>query len=327
MTPPLATAPLPSGVWQLGPEAARLVFDIQAKLLGVLAGKGYQRVLTPTLEAGQSAAGPGFRVLDPESGGLLALRSDITPQVARLVATQLGPPAPGAGPHRLSYSGRVFRPETRHGLAAREIHQTGAELIGASGTQADREVLELAAACLVALHLPEPVLVLGHGGLLRGLVAGLADDLPGFDAGAFRRAAERRDLSAARRLTEGHPIAGLVDAVWLGIGDRALLSDLTARLGEIGLQPCLAAARELERVLTIGERLRDGVGVKVDLLAERGSAYYTGVSFVGLCRGASRPLLTGGRYDDLLTGYGCPLPAGGFAVDDEAVLAIVAGLG
>ena len=58
----------------------------------------------------------------------------------------------------------------------------------------------------------------------------------------------------------------------------------------------------------------------VDLAAERGLDYYTGISFQGLAEGVGRPLLSGGRYDGLLGRYGCDLPAVGFAIDEQAVL-------
>jgi ATP phosphoribosyltransferase regulatory subunit len=56
-----------------------------------------------------------------------------------------------------------------------------------------------------------------------------------------------------------------------------------------------------------------------DLGEVRGFGYYTGVCFAFLMRGIGEPLARGGRYDNLLAGFGCPEPATGFAIDVELV--------
>jgi ATP phosphoribosyltransferase regulatory subunit len=58
-----------------------------------------------------------------------------------------------------------------------------------------------------------------------------------------------------------------------------------------------------------------GANVRADLGEVRGFAYYTGPIFHAYAAGTGDAVLSGGRYDELLARFGCPMPAAGFAVD------------
>jgi ATP phosphoribosyltransferase regulatory subunit len=58
-----------------------------------------------------------------------------------------------------------------------------------------------------------------------------------------------------------------------------------------------------------------GAHVSVDLGEVRGFAYYTGTIFHAFAAGTSDAILSGGRYDELLARFGCPMPSAGFALD------------
>jgi ATP phosphoribosyltransferase regulatory subunit len=58
-----------------------------------------------------------------------------------------------------------------------------------------------------------------------------------------------------------------------------------------------------------------GAHVQADLGEVRGFAYYTGPIFHAYAAGTGDAVLSGGRYDELLARFGCPMPAAGFAVD------------
>jgi ATP phosphoribosyltransferase regulatory subunit len=55
--------------------------------------------------------------------------------------------------------------------------------------------------------------------------------------------------------------------------------------------------------------------VRFDLGLVHQLDYYTGVVFRGYVRGASDNILSGGRYDNLLSFFGAPAPATGFAIN------------
>ena len=98
----------------------RIARDVQA----CFAARGYLPIETPTLEvmdvmrAGGRMPGSPFKFFDA-SGDLLAMRPDVTLQVARMCATRL---AGQPGPFRFRYMQRVFREaEGRHaGAGARD---------------------------------------------------------------------------------------------------------------------------------------------------------------------------------------------------------------
>ncbi len=55
--------------------------------------------------------------------------------------------------------------------------------------------------------------------------------------------------------------------------------------------------------------------VVIDLGEVRGFGYYTGIMFEGFSRWSGFAILNGGRYDELISKFGYPCPAVGFAID------------
>src|SRR5579863_1370742 len=171
------TALLPAGLQDvLPPEAAHEAATVE-RLMGVFAGHGYDRVKPPLVEFEESLlSGPGaamakrsFRLMDPVSHRMMALRADMTLQVARIAATRL---AREARPLRLSYAGQVLRVKGSSLRPERQFGQAGVELIGAASARADAEAILLAAEALEAvgvegltidLNLPSLVPILDGG--------------------------------------------------------------------------------------------------------------------------------------------------------------------
>src|SRR6476661_6373621 len=106
--------------------------DLSRQLAGVFEAWGYRRVITPVFEVadvlerglGHDARAAAIRFVEPGTGEVVALRPDITPQIARLVATRM---ADVPGPIRLCYEGAVMRLAGEAGQ--REILQAGIELV------------------------------------------------------------------------------------------------------------------------------------------------------------------------------------------------------
>src|SRR3984893_9617733 len=142
---------LPAGLYDLLPPEAEREAEVTAKLTGVLASHGYERVKPPLVEfeetllsgAGAAMASDTFRTMDPISHRMIGVRADMTPQVARIAATRL---AQRPRPLRLSYAGQVLRVTGSEMRPERQIGQAGAELIGAGGVAADIEGMAAAAA-------------------------------------------------------------------------------------------------------------------------------------------------------------------------------------
>jgi len=310
------------------PPDARRLGELARKLLGSFELYGYELVTLPVfeyesvLERGLGAldADEVLRFVEPETGEVVALRPDMTPQLARVVSTRLAQATP---PIRLSYQGSVLRRRRERARRHRQIFQAGIELIGLDGPSGDLEALEVACSAARAVGLDDFVLDLGHASIPFALLEGVepvrqraaVEALHLKDRAELERAARAAGLSAREQaalcaLSELH-------------GSREILKSAASILGgtraELGLQ-------ELTRVVVEVEARGLAPSVVVDLGETRNFAYYTGTTFQLHAHGPGVPLASGGRYDGLLGGFGRPLPAFGFAFGlDDLVWALGSG--
>ncbi len=297
---------------------ARDLRAIQRRLLALFDEAGYAEVIPPLLDrpetlksgAGRFLADQTIVFSDPAGAGLLAIRSDMTPQIARIAATRLQ--------HepvlRLCYSGTVMlaRPESRRG--SRQQWQTGVECLGVAGGEGDAEVLELAARSMTAAGFARPVLQVGHIGLLRALLAGDDDAYvalePWRDVMARRSPEDARAAARAANLDESRTravldmAAGRADAGWL-----------EASLGRFGEAFDRAATELLELAGMASQRLDGAVEVLADAAVMPRFLYHSGIVFAGFAEGVPRALLHGGRYDAMMAAHGRDMPATGFSCD------------
>src|SRR3984957_3418305 len=150
---------LPTGLYDLLPPVAEREAEVTARLMAVLTSHGYERVKPPLVEfeetlvsgAGAAMRDDALRTMARTSQRMVALRADMTPQVARIAATRL---AHRPRPLRLSYAGQVLRVNGSEVRPERQFGQAGAELIGAEGPAADVEVIAVAAEALLGVGVP-----------------------------------------------------------------------------------------------------------------------------------------------------------------------------
>lgn len=297
--------PLPAGMRDLLPEEAAARRSLAARVLEVVALHGYGLVTLPVFEfaevlergLGTLDAGEVLRFVEPESGEVAALRPDMTPQIARVVATRL---RDRPTPVRLAYEGTVVRRRGGRARKHRQIPQVGVELAGVVGPAGDVELLVLAAEAVRAVGLPSFVLDLGDAGVVRALLAG-------------RPEAEQRALGEALAAKDEAAIDDpTLRALAALQGGRDAISE---GLRVVRGTTATPAVERLAALFDAAERRGLGAHLQVDLGEVRGFAYYTGAIFRAYAPGASDAILSGGRYDDLLARFGAPLPAAGFAMD------------
>ncbi len=314
----------------LPPEAWRHA-DLGRRIVRSFELSGYELVVVPLFEfADVVERGLGgleshevLRFVEPESGAVVSLRPDMTPQVARLVATRL---AALPSPARLCYQGSVLRRRQERARRHRQIPQAGIELIGCDGPDGDLEVLNVAVSALRASGLNDFVIDLGHGRIAAALVEPIPADrareildaLEVKDETEVVRRAERAGLSTAS-------LAALAELPGLH-GGAEVWPKAERALGGTSAEPAL---RELKRLWEGARAAELAPSILVDLGETRDFAYYTGALFQIHAEGPGRPLGAGGRYDGLLDRFGAPRPAVGFAfgLDDVAWALERAGLG
>lgn len=312
---PLETM-LPRGVKDFLPIKAAKIEYLEQALRQVFKQWGFRPVTPASLEylhALERGLGVGlrektFRFDDRQSGKLVAFSPDITPQVARIVATRMRElPLP----LRLRYSGRILRHTEQQAGKDREIFQSGAELIGLDSPEADGEMIAMAASGLQAVGATQFSIDIGQVEFYRGVVANL--DLDANQHAALQSAISHKDVSGLRELLETTTI-----------DDRAK-EEIIALPRLFGGREVLARA---ERVVTNdrSRRALDNLAqvldsldsydiddhITLDLGELRGLDYHSGITFQGFLGGMGREVCSGGRYDGLTARYGHPAPATGF---------------
>ena len=317
-----AAALLPTGLYDLLPPVAEREAEVTARLMGVLAAHGYERVKPPLVEfeetllsgAGAAMSADSFRTMDPTSHRMVAVRADMTPQVARIAATRLGH---WPRPLRLSYAGQVLRVKGSEVRPERQFGQAGAELIGAEGPAADVEVIAIAAEALLAVGVPNLSVDL----TLPTLVPSIADE---FDIA--------RDKQAALRAALDHKDTATVASL-AGDAGNLLTQLIAASGGAAQVWPALRrldlperARAERQRLGAVLEGLAAAMPrlmVTIDPVENRGFEYHTGISFtffsrIEMPRGVLGELGRGGRYEagDPAT----PEPATGFTLYTDMIL-------
>jgi ATP phosphoribosyltransferase regulatory subunit len=310
------THPIPQGTRDVLPDEMRELRALSDRLRGCFERAGYGEVWTPTLEyeevmrtGDDRVAGAGYRLFD-ETGQVLALRSDMTIPIARVVATRYAGAEP---PFRLCYFGHAYRAAERGAGQPREFLQGGLELIGVPGAAGDAEVL---ATCIDALDeagLRRHRVGVGDGMLYRRLLVALV--VPEEFHMPLIEALSTRNLAGLEARVRELPIAE---------SERELLVRLPELRGgaevlEQAEGPVADALQELRELH--GELERRGVADRVifDLGLVRELGYYTGAVFEVYDPAVGFALGGGGRYDELIGRFGRPLPACGIALDVQRV--------
>lgn len=318
---------LPLGVRDVLFGEAETLRTLENRIAGLFMRAGCREVRPPTLELSETIAPVVadetslYKLID-RSGRVLALRPDLTASVARLVATHFA-----AEPElRLWYAGQVFRYEQAQGRP-HELRQAGIEWFGDGSAAADAAVIALAGAALAETAAAPYQIALGHTAVLDALWAGCG--LDSADRGTLQHALMRQDYVAYETQVAGLGLASdlselLCDIVLRPGQDLATLAE---RFDTYGRFPqAVAGVRRLEEVVAEVRRRSPELAphLVIDFGLVRDFAYYTGIVLEGFADGVPQPVLTGGRYDDLLAEYGAPRPALGFALDLSALAASAA---
>lgn len=319
---------IPKGVRVFTPAETAQRRAVEDELLSVFRRWGFREIITPTFEylevfeqpTGETADDQIFKFVDRQTGRLLALRVDLTSQVARMVATTL---RQAPLPLRLAYAATVFRYHEPRAGRQREFEQIGVELIGLDLPEADAELIAMAVEGCQAVGLPAFQIDVGQVEVVRGLLNALQP------AAALRSrlvsAIRRKDPLELKHLLEEIPAdPGLKEAIAALpqlYGGREILEKAAA----LALPPASRAAlANLSEVVTILENYGLADRVILDLAETHAFEYYTGVVFGAFARGLGYQLASGGRYDHLIGQFGYPCPAVGFSFDLERVMAAVA---
>lgn len=327
------SAALPHGVTAFLFEPARQRRELEARLVKTLQEAGFSEVILPIVDylepyeplLNPAARGELYRFIDRD-GELLALRSDFTPMLARLLAPRLHTLEL---PLQVFYRGDVVRYEEERAGHQRELFQVGAELLGRAGEDPEREMLRLFLRLLAsASDGPggEGVrVVLGFAGALDRLLLGAR---PPRTPLALAEAVRRRERAAVREVPKVG--AALLSIIEDGVpqNPQELGPEAAERLERLSeLRDEVAAELPGARLtLDLAEFARHPLDPRVEERSRPGPiegpdrGYYDGLVFRGYVGTGGQPVGGGGRYDRLFSHLGAEVPAVGFTVALDRLL-------
>jgi histidyl-tRNA synthetase len=315
----MKSIPSVRGVRDFYPEEMRVRSWLYQTIRGISEWFGYQEYDGPFLEpldlyaakSGEELVKEQAFVFPDRGGNLIALRPELTPSLARMVAQrqrQL------AFPLRWWSFGPMWRYERPGKGRSREFFQWNADLVGVESPEADAELVAVAATFLRKVGLrPDEVQILVNN---RRLVDGELEKLgiPQLQRPAVLRLIDRRDKM--------RPQEWAARAQKLGL-QRTQFDGIVTMLGDVELwQQSDEFRRFFAAVQAFG--ITDYVRFAPHIV--RGLDYYTGTVFEAWDQeGEFRAILGGGRYDNLVADVGGDrLPGVGFAMGDMVITLILA---
>lgn len=252
-----------------------------------------------------------YRLIDRE-GDLLMLRSDITLFLARqmgLILSEKDLPA------RICYSDSILRHQNSEDISHNEFFQSGVELIGKSGFRGDMEILLLLNRTITLLDIPASI-HLGSHALFNLIFSPFSEE----QKSEIIRMTSLREFGS---LTEYcTPVSGTEKAkaaaqLFSFIGSGAELTELLNRMTDIKQLFGKEAFEETAYLIKTGAAL-EKAGLKdnfqIDLSEVGSQAYHTGIVFQVYMPEMDTSIISGGRYDNLLSQFGIDAPAVGFSL-------------
>ncbi len=301
--------------------AARL--GVRRKIRAMFHRFGYQDIQTPSFEffdifskeKGSVLSREMFKFFDRE-GETMVLRPDMTPAIARCAAKYFGAEHM---PLRLSYMENTFINRSSLQGRLKEFTQAGVELLGDGSPDSDAEVLALTIQCLLAAGLTEFQLEVGHVGFLQGLLEEAR--LPKETEEAVWRLLENKNFFGAEEQIRACGIKSDLEELFLRLPELFGPIEQMEKARQITAN--LRAADAIDRLCQVYDTLCCyGLEkyVSFDLAMTGRYRYYNGMIFKGYTYGCGEPVVTGGRYDNLMEQFGCRAEAVGFAIVLDSVM-------
>ena len=286
---------LPAGLSDILYPNAHIQSKIIENLLDVFSSYGYLRVKPPLVEYEETllSDGPGevlkdstFRVMDPLSQKMLALRSDVTAQISRIASTRL---SHLSRPLRLSYSGDVLRVKGDSFNMERQKTQVGAELIGPKSEVIDAEIMLVCVKALKSINIDNLTIDINLPFLRKYLLTGISPSLKH----TINQYIDIKDKQSLKKLKfeNLNIISELMDLV----GDHLNVIKYLQELKSKGILVDI-----IDHYLTVIDIIRKNdksIKLSIDPLENRGFKYHTGITFTIFSDKLKGEIAKGGSYN------------------------------
>jgi len=302
------------------PEEAKMMKYIEGKARKIAELYGYKEIITPVVEFYKllaAKAGEEVRLrmyaFKDLGGRMVALRPELTPSVARLVATTL---RNEPRPFRLFCMGSLYRYDEPQQGRYREFWQSNFELMGSNKPEADAEIIMLTNSLMEAVGLNNCVFKVGHVGVLRGILS--QEKVDEKTENEVMQLMDKKQYDDALKLVKG---AGASEKCVATL--RKLVELKGGKVFEIiekmekyvkSYEKAVDAVENLQEILKLVLESGCEIDMTVDAGFSRGLEYYTGMIFEVYVPELDIALGGGGRYDRLIELFGGePTPAVGIA--------------
>jgi ATP phosphoribosyltransferase regulatory subunit len=306
----------PDGFTDQLPGVCAFKRELEARLRNLFLMNGYDEIETPGIEyfdvyKSFVAEEELYKFTDGK-GRLLCTRYDGTIPVARYAAGRND-----TLPIRLSYIENMYRAGQIGGGKQSGFTQAGIELLGASGSKSDAEVLALAIKSALELGLSDLQVSVGQVQFFKGLSRQLG--LSGETIAKVKAAISNRDSVTIEKLDLSREDKDTLLMITESGGTYDTIDQMLPRVTDEGAK---AALGNIKEILDIMERYGYLKYVSVDLGLIESIDYYTGMVFKGYTYEVGFPVFGGGRYDDVSKTFGKDMAAVGFSI--SLTLAITA---
>lgn len=314
----------PVGLRDFLPEECAVKKEILKRIEEVFKCYGYNAVESPMFEyievfsdekRGSTNPKQMYKFFDRD-GSTLALRSDMTPPIARIAATAY---ADVTGPLRFYYTGNAFRDNANYQGKLREFSQAGIELMGVNSVEADAEALAVAVKSLLSTGLTKFKINVGQVKFFKAIL-----DETGLNEKTCK---ELQDLIGRRNYVG---VEALAEKSAMTDNIKKLFVEMPRLVGKVEVlsyakkltnsKDALDALDELERLFEILKLYGIDDYIMFDLGMVNKLNYYTGIIFRGYTYGTGYSVVDGGRYDNLVEQYGVQKPSVGFGVRISEVI-------
>lgn len=317
----------PVGVHDLLSEECAVKLEISQRIQDVFSRYGYEQVESPTFEyievfsdekLGSTKPKQMYKFFDRD-GSTLALRSDMTPPIARIAATSF---QQYEYPLRFSYFGNAFKYNENYQGKLREFAQAGIELMGVNSIEADGEVLSVAINSLLATGLEDFKITIGNVEFFKGIL-----EETQLDKDICQQLQEyigNLDYVAAEQLVNRFDMPDNIRQLFIQmphmVGSLEVLASAKKLTRNARAKRAISYLQELYQVLK-SYQIEDYVTFDLGMVNQLN--YYTGIIFRGYIFDSGLSIIDGGRYDDLVAQYGVYKPAVGFSLKISEVVSAI----
>lgn len=273
---------------------------------------GYDVIEPPTIEyydvmhaSGASAQQNMIKFIDP-FGDIMVLQADPTISLAHYMSKQ------AIGLRKFAMVSSIHRAYTITSKRHEHFKQIGIEVFH-DGGHYDEEVIELAIKSLKQAKVEDFILEIGHVGFIPTLLSSLEIPVSEFDK--VSEIIMAKDGPAMDEFTLNYPTftrSILMDVMsWFGPLKNVLLRVSRYELS----QACLDIIRSCETYVTFASTQMDSQQIILDLSTLKPQSYYRGLTLTAYSNQSASPLLSGGRYEYLISDTSTAMSAIGFGMD------------